>query len=101
MASNPETTAGQEPDTQGVSPKLVIAALAATSIEWLDFFAFGLAAALVFGEAFFPGFSPVAGVLASFATFGVGFVARPVGGVILVISAIGSAANPLWLRRHC
>ncbi|WP_017624300.1 MFS transporter, partial [Nocardiopsis chromatogenes] len=45
-------------------------------------FVFSVAAALVFGSLFFPEFSPVAGVLASFATFAVGFLARPLGGII-------------------
>jgi metabolite-proton symporter len=53
-----------------------------TSIEWYDFFVFGTASALVFGRLFFPTFSPLAGTLASFASFAVGFVARPVGGLV-------------------
>jgi metabolite-proton symporter len=52
-----------------------------TSIEWYDFFIFGTASALVFGRLFFPTFSELAGTLAAFATFAVGFVARPVGGL--------------------
>ena len=51
-------------------------------IETYDFIGFGIAAALYFGSVFFPGASPVAGVLASFATLGVGFAARPLGGII-------------------
>ena len=51
-------------------------------IETYDFIGFGTAAALYFGTAFFPGASPVAGTLASFATLGVGFAARPLGGII-------------------
>jgi MFS family permease len=53
-----------------------------TSIEWYDFFVFGTASALVFGRLFFPTFSELAGTLAAFASFAVGFVARPVGGLI-------------------
>jgi len=53
-----------------------------TSIEWYDFFIFGTASALVFGRLFFPTFSEVAGTLAAFASFAVGFVARPVGGLL-------------------
>ena len=49
-------------------------------IETYDFIGFGTAAALYFGHAFFPGASPIAGTLASFATLGVGFAARPLGG---------------------
>src|SRR6187431_1716074 len=51
-------------------------------IETYDFIGFGTAAALYFGTAFFPNSSPVTGTLLAFATLGVGFVARPLGGVI-------------------
>ncbi len=62
--------------------KVAAASLIGTTIEWYDFFIYGTAAALVFGSLFFPSFSPTAGTLAAFATFGVGFLARPVGGII-------------------
>jgi MFS transporter, MHS family, shikimate and dehydroshikimate transport protein len=58
------------------------ASLIGTTIEWYDFFIYGTAAALVFPALFFPEFSETAGTLAAFATFGVGFFARPVGGII-------------------
>lgn len=51
-------------------------------IETYDFIGFGTAAALYFGTVFFPGADPVAGTLLSFATLGVGFAARPIGGII-------------------
>ncbi|MEV0081563.1 MFS transporter [Saccharopolyspora sp. NPDC050642] len=54
----------------------------APPIEWYDFYIYGTASALVFGKLFFPEVSPAAGVLASFATFWVGFLARPLGGII-------------------
>lgn len=57
------------------------ASLIGTSIEWYDFFLYGTATALVFNKLFFPTLSPLAGTLAAFATFWVGFGARPVGGV--------------------
>lgn len=53
-----------------------------TALEYYDFFLYGTAAALVFGPIFFPSYSPLAGTLASFATFAVGFLARPLGSVI-------------------
>ncbi|HJQ29768.1 MAG TPA: MFS transporter [Rubrobacter sp.] len=62
--------------------KVALAAMAGSAIEWYDFFIYLTAAALVFGPLFFPGGSEVAGVLASFSTAAVGFVARPVGGVL-------------------
>ena len=55
-------------------------AFVGTAIEWYDFFIFGTAAALVFGKVFFPDATPAVGILASFATFWVGFLARPLGG---------------------
>lgn len=57
-------------------------AFVGTAIEWYDFFIFGTAAALVFGKVFYPDIAPAAGILASFATFWVGFLARPLGGVL-------------------
>ncbi|QNP75999.1 MHS family MFS transporter [Streptomyces roseirectus] len=63
-------------------PRLAAASLAGTAIEFYDFFAYGTAAALVLGPLFFPTFSPLAGALAAFGTFGVGFVARPLGSVL-------------------
>jgi MFS transporter, MHS family, shikimate and dehydroshikimate transport protein len=62
--------------------KVAMASFIGTTIEWYDFFIYGTAAALVFGTLFFPEFSPLAGTLAAFSTFAVGFFARPVGGVI-------------------
>jgi len=59
-----------------------IAATVGTTVEWYDFQIYGLAAALVFSKQFFPNFDPLAGTLLSFATFGVGFLARPIGGII-------------------
>jgi hypothetical protein len=57
--------------------RIALTAGLAASMEWYDFFIYGLAAALVFGPLFFPTENPVTGVLVAFATFGVGFVARP------------------------
>lgn len=62
--------------------RLAGAALLGSSIEWYDFFIFGTAAALVFPKLFFPGQSPIIGVLLSFGTFWAGFIARPIGGVV-------------------
>ncbi|MGW3494987.1 MFS transporter [Streptomyces sp. NPDC001020] len=62
--------------------RLAAASLAGTAIEFYDFFVYGTAAALVLGPLFFPTFSPAAGTLAAFGTFGIGFVARPLGSVL-------------------
>lgn len=71
------------PISAGRSPRrAAIASLVGTTIEWFDFFIYGLAAALVFGDLFFPSVDEHSGRLAAFATLGVAFVARPVGAVI-------------------
>ena len=62
--------------------RVAFASMIGTTIEWYDFFIFGTASALVFGQLFFPDFSELAGTLAAFATFAVGFIARPVGGLL-------------------
>ncbi|MDH6197824.1 MHS family shikimate/dehydroshikimate transporter-like MFS transporter [Mycobacterium frederiksbergense] len=58
------------------------AALVGTAVEYYDFALYGAAAAVVFGTVFFPNTSPATGMLASFATYAVGFAARPLGGFI-------------------
>jgi len=62
--------------------RVVVASFVGTAIEWYDFFLYGTAAALVFNKLFFPNFSPVAGTMAAFATYAVGFFARPLGGIV-------------------
>jgi MFS family permease len=63
--------------------KVALISMLGTSIEWYDFFLYGTAAALIFPKQFFPAtLSPLAGLLAAFGTFAVGFVARPVGGIV-------------------
>jgi metabolite-proton symporter len=62
--------------------RVIVASLMGTSLEWYDFFIYGTAAALVFNKLFFPSFEPLVGTLLAFATYAVGFVARPVGGVV-------------------
>jgi metabolite-proton symporter len=64
------------------SVKVALASLIGTSIEWYDFFLYGTAAALVFNKLFFPTFDPLAGTMAAFGTFAVGFLARPIGGIV-------------------
>ncbi len=70
--------AGQVESIRRVS----LASFIGTTIEWYDYFLYGTAAALVFNQLFFPNVDPLIGTLAAFATFAVGFVARPLGGAI-------------------
>ena len=65
---------------------MILAASVGSALEWYDFFLYGTAAALVFGELFFPKSDPIVGTLLAFLTFGVGFVVRPV-----------AAARASWL----
>lgn len=62
--------------------QIAFASAIGTAIEFYDFILYSTAAALVFPKLFFPNFSPFAGLLASFATFGVGLFARPIGGIV-------------------
>jgi metabolite-proton symporter len=62
--------------------KVVLASLIGTTIEWYDFFLYNYAAALVFNHLFFPKFDAATGTILAFATYALGFVARPVGGIV-------------------
>jgi MHS family shikimate/dehydroshikimate transporter-like MFS transporter len=62
--------------------KVAVASFIGTAIEWYDFFLYGTAAALVFNRLFFPSLDPLTGTMAAFGSFAVGFVARPLGGVV-------------------
>src|SRR5437899_11502150 len=65
--------------------RVILAACIGSALEWYDFFLYGTAAPLVFSELFFPKSDPLVGTLLSFATFGVGFVVRPLGGILFGI----------------
>ncbi len=71
----------QVTDIRSIRP-VILASFIGTTIEWYDFFLYGTAAALVFSRLFFPNFDPLVGTLSSFGTFAVGFLARPLGGVV-------------------
>jgi MFS transporter, MHS family, shikimate and dehydroshikimate transport protein len=62
--------------------KIALASFIGTTIEWYDFFLYGTASALVFNRLFFPQLDPWSGKLAAFGTFAVGFIARPIGGIV-------------------
>jgi MFS family permease len=71
------------PATSPSRRSIFVASFIGTAIEWYDYYIFGIAAALVFGQLFYPDFSPAAGNLAAFATFAVGFIARPLGAAVI------------------
>ena len=62
--------------------RAALGSFAGAVVDWYDFLLYGITAALVFNREFFPQVSPAMGTLAAFATFGVGFLFRPLGGVI-------------------
>ena len=78
--------AGAVPDPPAPVPAglrgLLVSSAVGTVIEWYDFFAFASAAALVFDKAFFPSAAPLRGVLLALMTYAVGFLSRPLGGVV-------------------
>jgi metabolite-proton symporter len=68
--------------SRGAITKIAAASFVGTAIEWYDFFLYGTAAALVFNKLFFPKVDSLIGALLAFGTFAVGFLARPVGGIV-------------------
>src|SRR5271169_3992314 len=62
--------------------RAALASMVGTTIEWYDFLLYGQVAALVFAKLYFPKEDPLVGTLAAFATFAVGFIARPIGAAI-------------------
>jgi MFS family permease len=95
IVARPRTLAREQP-LAGTPPVRVIATAAASAaIEWYDFFLYGTAAALVFPKLFFSAvLPPVVAQMAAFSTFAVGFVARPIGGMLF--GQIGD----LYGRKH-
>jgi MHS family shikimate/dehydroshikimate transporter-like MFS transporter len=78
--------------------KVVMGSFAGALLEWYDFFIFGTAAGIVFGPLFFPQSDPIVGTIAAFATFGVGFLARPLGGIVFghYGDKIGRKVTLIW-----
>lgn len=70
------------PSTEADTRRVVLASFVGTTIEWYDFFLYGTASALVFNRLFFTNLDEMAGTMASFATYAVGFFARPLGGIV-------------------
>ncbi|MFC9358838.1 MFS transporter [Rhodococcus sp. NPDC057014] len=82
-APDQKSPAGEPPKTRGRQlGRAIVSGWAGTSLEYFDFQLYGLAAALVLPTLFFPGLNPAVGLLSSFATYAVGFLARPLGAVV-------------------
>ena len=79
------TTTGTPETERSPALRVILTASIGSALEWYDFFLYGTAAALVFGDLFFPKSDPLTGTLLAFLTFGVGFVVRPLGGILFGI----------------
>lgn len=79
--ASPASTGGI-PQTQGGLGRIVLASLVGTTIEFYDFYIYGTAAALVIGQTFFPASDPGVQTLNAFLTFGIAFIARPIGSIL-------------------
>ncbi|WP_437439267.1 MFS transporter [Dickeya fangzhongdai] len=81
MSLHTETPAHEQPAAVQTS-RLAAASSIGTALEWYDFTVYNLMAALVFNHVFFPSFDPLVGTILAFSTYAVGYVSRPVGGLI-------------------
>lgn len=71
----------KQPDTKTVN-KVVLSSLIGATIEWYDFFLYGVMAGIVLNKLFFPADDPTTSLLLTYATFAVGFLTRPIGGIV-------------------
>ncbi|CAE6758855.1 MFS transporter [Paraburkholderia haematera] len=79
---NPARPQAAAPASTAMLRRVAFASTIGTAAEYYDFFVYGTAAVLVFGQKFFPAADPLIGTLAAFATYAVGFLARPLGGIV-------------------
>ncbi|MGK5692997.1 shikimate transporter [Streptomyces sp. URMC 128] len=82
MSSNQSPAAGAGTVNPGAAKRAAVASFMGAVVDWYDFFLYGIVAGLLFNELFFPDVSPAVGTLAAWATFGVGFLFRPLGGIV-------------------
>lgn len=82
MSSSVPDHAGTTGLPSGEIRRVGLASFIGTTIEWYDYFVFATASALVFNQQFFPNIDPTTGTILAFATFGIGFLALPLGGIV-------------------
>ena len=76
--------------------KVVLASLLGATIEWYDFFLYGVVAGIVFNKLFFPTTDPFIGTILAYSTFAIGYLARPLGGSFSGTSATSSDVRACW-----
>ena len=91
----PPVSSADDPEYAANLRRATLASTAGSALEYFDFALYGLASALIFSKLFFSNLDPATGLIASFATFGVGFVARPLGG--LFFGTIGDRLGRKWV----
>ena len=91
----PPVRDSEDPEYAANLRRATLASTAGSALEYFDFALYGLASALIFSKLFFSNLDPAVGLVASFATFGVGFVARPLGG--LFFGTIGDKLGRKWV----
>jgi len=91
----PPVSEADAPDYAANLRRATLASTVGSALEYYDFALYGLASALIFSKLFFTSLSPAMGLIASFATFGVGFVARPLGG--LFFGTYGDKLGRKWV----
>ena len=91
-------TAGRQHSSLG---RVMLASAIGSALEWYDFFIYGTAAALVFNELFFPSSIRASELSPAFATFGVGFFARPFGGLVFGHFGDRMGASRCLSSRSC
>jgi MFS transporter, MHS family, metabolite:H+ symporter len=91
----PPVSDSDDPEYAANLRRATLASTAGSALEYFDFALYGLASALIFSKLFFSNLDPATGLIASFATFGVGFLARPLGG--LFFGTVGDRLGRKWV----
>jgi MHS family metabolite:H+ symporter-like MFS transporter len=91
----PPVRESDDPEYAANLRRATLASTAGSALEYFDFALYGLASALIFNKLFFSNLDPATGLVASFAVFGVGFIARPLGG--LFFGTIGDKLGRKWV----
>ena len=91
----PPVSDSDDPEYAANLRRATLASTAGSALEYFDFALYGLASALIFSKLFFSNLDPSTALIASFATFGVGFVARPLGG--LFFGTVGDRLGRKWV----